>query len=155
MGKRVKYQLGDVFEIPLDDQKKGLGRVVHMDKPLIIIELYSVNPELEYSIEEIREAETLLTIWSANHGLRDGEWKIRGNVVLESNFKLPLLAKIDHFDPTRIFLVPSEYFMKENEREKSKIVTLDQKGNAQPYGVFDKKAVELRYIHELKNRELW
>ncbi|WP_349407793.1 Imm26 family immunity protein [Pseudalkalibacillus sp. SCS-8] len=147
---KFKNNVGDVFEIPIEINKIGYGRILIIDYPIIFCEFYNIIPSKKYTLNELKEKETILSIWCSNHGLRKGEWNVVGNIPIETEVILPYFWKKDAFNPNQILLVPGEYFMKEDEDAHSIVTTAEKRGDSQPYGVFGHDAVKIRYSHELE-----
>ncbi|MCT8975325.1 immunity 26/phosphotriesterase HocA family protein [Clostridium sp. CX1] len=147
MKKKGKYSVGDIFQLRVDEKgNKGYGRILKIDRPSIFIELYKLVPTMkEVALEEIRQLEPILMIWSTDTGIKKGEWNIIGNIPVLEEVKMPDFWKFDLFDAEKVIII------RNNEEF---IVKKDQIGEAQPFGIFGYEAVSIRYLHELRIREL-
>lgn len=152
MAKKIKYKVGDVFVVPLENGI-GYGRILIENRPFIFCEFYYITPSKKYSIEDLRDKKTVLSVWCANHGLNEGKWTVIGNIPIEDKLKVPYLLKVDLLNPKKKYLVPADVFMKDDEENYYIKATQDQIKNAkpQPYGLFGDVAAQERYTIELKN----
>lgn len=143
MAKKVTYDVGDIFEFTLnEDGKKAYGRILKIEKPTILIELYQTNSSNEIPLEQLSKVdEKVLTIWSTDSGIKKGIWKIIGNLP-PSDVKVPDFWKIDALTD-KIYLIRDDQTIE---------ITKEEIGDAQPYGIFGHEAVRLRYLHELKSK---
>ena len=146
MAGKIKYAIGDVFSLILDEKGlKGYGRIIKLDKPSVLIELYKIKPEKEYSLDELRDAAALLTIWSVDHGFKKNEWNVIGNIPLDGEIKEPDFWTTNAITK-KIMLIRGEEQIE---------ITKDEIENAQPYGIFGQGAVRIKYVSELKKYGLY
>ena len=47
MGKKIKYKIGDIFIVPLEENLNGAGRILKIDESTVFIELYHMKPVKE------------------------------------------------------------------------------------------------------------
>ncbi len=88
---KVEVNVGDVFQIPIDDARVGYGQVVlKPEKPILFICVFAMTtpPGASPDIDEIVHSDILLAGSTFDALFRNGQWKIVGNVA--SN--LPLIA---------------------------------------------------------------
>ena len=147
MAGRVKYKIGDVFQIALDDNgSSGYGRILLSDKPSIFIELYEVMPfTSELDINDIKNMKTLFSVWSTDNGLKKGIWIVIGNLPVEEEVKIPDFWTTDVFTD-KIFLIRG------SERIE---ISKDEVGDLDPAGIYGHEAVRLTYIQRLKAKCLY
>lgn len=92
MAKRVKYKIGDVFTIPLEDDLKGVGRVLKNNMEIIFIELYRMSPIKnisEFNFEVVSKEKPLVRCWCYDTFLTRGTWKIINNIPIKGNIDMP------------------------------------------------------------------
>jgi hypothetical protein len=137
---KQQYKIGDIFQIPLSESgKNGFGRILKIDRDIILIELY------KNTLNEAFLPEIILSVWASNLGLKKGIWKIINNIPVPSNYQYPIFYHIDA-------LTNKIYILSDESRTE---ITKDQIGNAQPSGIFGFESVRIRYVHELKNAGVW
>ncbi len=143
MVKKSNYKLGDVFEIEIENGRKGIGRILKIDEPTVFIELFKVNPKtcFIYNFEEIVNSPVLLSIWTTDIGLKKKIWNIVSNIPIEGEVVMPEFWKRDAINRDKYFIIRGNNTVE---------ITKGQIGNAQPFGIFGHDAVRLKYIHELK-----
>jgi hypothetical protein len=145
--KRVKYETGDIIEIVLNiNGVKGYGRILKIDNrnKTILIEFYKIKPVKEtINIFDLKGLDVILSIWCIDEGIRDGTWKIIGNIPVNAGFRMPDFWSKDVFNPSKILLYRGDEILE---------ITEDQIGTAQPYGIFGDEAARIRYEYELKIR---
>ena len=138
----MNYREGDIFEIELGNDIKGMGKVLKRDEPSIFIELYKMVPAAKIeAINESDKYEPILSIWSTDSGFKKGLWKILKNQPITEEVIMPDFWKKDALNHDKIIMIRG------NETFE---VTKEEIGNAQPYGIFGHDAVQIRYAHELK-----
>lgn len=145
---RIQYNIGDVFTIPLENtDKKGLGRILKLDKPLIFIELYKISSiDFEYSQDLIEHLEPILKIWSVDHGVKNSSWKIIGRSTVNGEVIMPIFYTKSTI-PNRFLLHYGEDRMPVTEEEVIRL-------KAQPSGIFGEEAVVIKYSYDLKKCNL-
>ncbi|AEY66724.1 Imm26 family immunity protein [Clostridium sp. BNL1100] len=150
MAKRVKYRIGDVFSIPLDDGVKGYGRIIKVDKPLIFIELYN-EKRLEdlNNVEKLNNCEVILSIWCVDGGIKKGNWVIIGNIPIDSNYKMPNFWTKSDATGNILLYKASDTF---DTLKDALIINEDEIQDAQPYGLYGDSAVQIAYSRELAKK---
>lgn len=140
--------IGDIFSIKLEDHSKlGYGKIIKIDKPIVFIDLYKVDTNKgNYTLEELQNANPLLSIWSTSNGFKKGEWNVVGNSSVNDDYEMPNFWMKSPSTGELILIPGGDVF----EAPKNTIkITEDQIGDAQPYGVFGDIAVKNAYIAEL------
>ena len=149
MAKRIKYSIGDVFSIPLDNDFKGFGRIVKVDKPLIFIELYKEKRLNDLnSVDELNTNEPILRIWCVDGGIKKGDWMIIGNIPVDSDYKMPRFWTKSAMTDNFLLYEAADTF---DELKNASVINEYEIGDAQPYGVYGDIAVKLVYTRELKD----
>lgn len=96
--KKIKYQLGDIFLIPLENGLNGVGRVLRKNKDTILIEMYHMKPikdESEYCYEEITKNKPLIISWTYDDGVIYGMWKIIDHKPVPDKIDMPYFVYDD------------------------------------------------------------
>lgn len=78
MGKNIRYNIGDVFLINLENELKGAGRVLKKDQATIFVELYKIKPirdKSEFDFEAAIKEKPISMTWCYDDGLKSGEWE--------------------------------------------------------------------------------
>ncbi len=91
MAKRIKYDIGDVFLIELENELKGIGRIIKKDEATVFINIYKklIKNIDELNFNELINEDILDMTWCYDDSLKKGIWKIVGNVAVEENFQMP------------------------------------------------------------------
>jgi Immunity protein 26 len=81
-------QLGDVFQIPVDDDHVAYGQVIASDEGIffhfvVFDGLHGINEEPD--IQAALRAPVILYLWSEDDCLRDGTWTTVGNAPVGPN----------------------------------------------------------------------
>lgn len=102
MAKRVKYDIGDVFLIELENELKGIGRVIKKYKATVFINIYKklIKNIDELNFNELINEDILYMKWCYDDSLKKEIWKIVGNIVVEENFQMPYFWTEDNFNHT-------------------------------------------------------
>jgi hypothetical protein len=98
MAKRIRYNIGDVFLIELENGLKGAGRVLKKDEATIFIELYKMKPindKSEFNFEIASKEKPISMKWCYDDGLRSGEWEIIDNKPIEGEIDMPFFWSYD------------------------------------------------------------
>jgi hypothetical protein len=98
LGKRFKYQVGDVFTFELERGLKSVGRVIKKDMATVFIVVYQVKPfknNIEVDLNRLTEEKPLKMDWIYDTGLKNGYWDIIGNIPAEENFEMPYFVTDD------------------------------------------------------------
>lgn len=77
MRRRNKYQIGELFLIPFEDGRFGVGRILKKSAATWFIELYKMiplNDPFEFNLNNIDMDQTVSKIWCYDEGFRNGEW---------------------------------------------------------------------------------
>jgi hypothetical protein len=154
MAKRIRYNIGDVFLIELENGLKGAGRVLKKDMATIFIELYRIKPikdKLEFDFNATIKEKPISMIWCYDNGLKSGEWEIINNKAIEGEIKMPYFCTYDS-GYKKYFLVKGTdtYLGEDTGIEISK----DEIKNYEPYGILDEIAVRNVYIKRLRNQNM-
>ena len=147
MAGRVRYKIGDIFQIPLDDNGNvGYGRILLLDKPSIFIELYEVIPSTsKLDINDIKDWKTLFSVWSTDNGLKKGLWIVLGNLTIDEEVKIPDFWTTDAFTD-KVLLIRGNVRIE---------ITRDEIGDLDPAGIYGHEAVRLTYVRRLKIKGLY
>ena len=153
MPKRVKYSIGDVFLIPLNDDLYGVGRVIVRDNDSCLFEFYQVEPlrsHKEIVVEEIRNLPSVLTRWAFDDCLKSGTWPIVGNVPVGEDFVYPNFwtKSVDN----KYYLIPGTN-MQLGDTERIKEISEEETQYAQRYGIMSPESTPRQYIRALQNSE--
>jgi hypothetical protein len=92
MAKRISYQLGDVFKLPVTEGFYGVGRILIIQSPALLVGFYELVVKNGDAIDigSLRGEEYLMRIKCGDPGLKKKEWEIIGNIPLEKKEPLPL-----------------------------------------------------------------
>ncbi len=92
MASKVKVQVGDVFQIPIDDSRWGYGQVVlQPEKNVLFICVFAATTESDQApdLEQVVRSDILLAGNTFDAKFNHGHWPIVGNLI--SNLvKIPL-----------------------------------------------------------------
>lgn len=93
MGKKPQVKIGDIFEIPISDNRKAFGQYVYFDQqqgPLIQIFDYILKDDEKVDLNKIVESKKLFPpiITGLFAAIRAKLWKVVGNKDIE-NFVYP------------------------------------------------------------------
>lgn len=99
MEKCVRHRLGDLVAIPLQDGRFAFGRLYN-DATIAILDHVSCDAP---SVAELAEAQTLFFAGVFDTAIKDGSWKIIGNIPFESEDGAwpPPRAIQDVLDPSK------------------------------------------------------
>jgi hypothetical protein len=98
LGKRVKYQIGDIFTFELERGLKAVGRVIKKSNTTVFIVVYQVDPfenNNNFDFRCLAEEKPLTMMWSYDTALKNGMWKIIGNIPVEEDFDMPYFRTDD------------------------------------------------------------
>ena len=98
MAKRIKYKIGDVFLVPLNEELYGVGRVLRKDHATILIELYRMMPIKsmeEYDYVKISKEKPLVMGWCYDDVIREGRWQIIDNREVPDKLDMPYFWTYD------------------------------------------------------------
>ncbi|TNJ60635.1 hypothetical protein FE784_35760 [Paenibacillus hemerocallicola] len=139
---RQKYRIGDLFVFKLEDgsDRNGFGRVVGLDKPSILVELY--EPMDINNIQITDAVKVLFTVWCTDTGITRGIWRIVGNFAIPTDHSPPKFYKSQALTD-KFFLIDGQETVE---------ITKEQIGDAQPYGIFGHGAVRIKYEHDLSKK---
>ena len=96
--KKIEYQLGDVFLVPLKNGLYGVGRIMRRDLATILVEMYRIKPikdEGEYCYKEMIKQPSIMLSWMYNTPIKSGEWKIIDNRVVPEKIDMPYYSYRD------------------------------------------------------------
>lgn len=147
MSKRIKYDLGDVFELQLDELgNKGYGRILKLDKPSIFVELFELIPSQDsVSLDILEKASALCSVWCTDNGIKQGLWNIIGNIPVLGEVVIPDFWTTDAFTK-KILLIRGD------ERIE---ITKERIGDLLQVGIYGHGAVRLAYIQQLQKKGLY
>jgi hypothetical protein len=92
MAKKVKYKVGDVFLIPLENGRYGVGRILINYMAVVFIEMYSITPindVLEFDFKEALKEKPISKRWCYDTFLKKGIWTIIDNKPVEGDIDIP------------------------------------------------------------------
>jgi Immunity protein 26 len=92
MGRKIRYQIGDVFLIELENGLKGAGRVLKKDEATVFIELYEMKPirdKSEFDYQTATKEKPISMRWCYDDGLKSGEWEIIDNRPKDGEIIMP------------------------------------------------------------------
>lgn len=92
MRKKIRYNIGDIFLVPLENNLYGAGRVLKNNRATVFIELYNVKPfkdKDEFIFENAVKKEPIAMGWCYDDGLIYGEWKIIDNRPVREDIEMP------------------------------------------------------------------
>lgn len=92
MAKKVRYKIGDIFLVPLENNLKGVGRVLKNNAATVFIELYRIRPinkAYEFIYEEVVKEKPIVMTWCYDDALRKGMWEIIDNKPVEKELEMP------------------------------------------------------------------
>ncbi|QAA31100.1 Imm26 family immunity protein [Clostridium manihotivorum] len=98
MAKRIKYKIGDIFLIPLDEQLNAVAKVIKNHLATVFIIIYKVKPikaDEVIHIDTLSDDNHILMRWSYDSALKSGEWKIIGNSSVSDEFEMPYFRTND------------------------------------------------------------
>lgn len=101
MARKVKYKIGDVFLVPLEENFYGVGRVLKNSKATIFVELYRMKPIQnadEYHFGNVSKEPPIIRHWCYDTGIREGTWKIIDYQPVEGEIDMPFFWKQDAGD---------------------------------------------------------
>ena len=155
MVKKVKYNLGDIARIFLKDGIYGYGKILLKKSPAIFIGFYDMVSKVEINVDLLKNKRFLLKIKCGDIGIKNGEWKIIGNIPIKEEIKLPYFWDKDGFTGK---LYIRKYKMTKNNplaigadfEEKPTSEKEIREKKAQPDGAFGWKAAEALLKHYLE-----
>lgn len=155
MAKRIRYKIGDIFLIPLENDLYGVGRVLKKDLATIFIELYHIKPikvASEFDFKEAKSKKPIIMKWCYDDGLRKGEWTIFDNKPVEEEIDMPYFWSQDIGD-MKYFIRKgsSDSFDTEGERIEIPKEDIDK---YEAYGIGNEISVRNKYIRRLKQASL-
>lgn len=92
MARRIKYKLGDVFLVPLENDLYGVGRILRKDEATILVEMYRIKPirDLsEYDYSEVTKEEPIMVNWMYDTAIKRGTWEIIDNQPVPEHIDMP------------------------------------------------------------------
>lgn len=92
MAKRIKYKIGDIFIVPLEDNLKGAGRVLKIDEATVLLEFYRIKPFIcssEFNYEEAIKDKPIVMAWCYDDAIRRGEWQVVDNKPIDIDIDMP------------------------------------------------------------------
>lgn len=98
MAKRIKYKIGDVFLVPLNEELYGAGRVLRKDHDTVLIELYKMMPVKsveEYDYVKVSKEKPLVMGWCYDDAIKKGEWQIIDNREVPDKLDMPYFWSYD------------------------------------------------------------
>lgn len=101
MAKRIKYKIGDIFIVPLENNLNGAGRILKNNKATVLIELYKIKPFIdssEFNYEEAIKDKPIVMAWCYDDAIRKGEWQIIDNKPADIDIDMPYFWHHDAVD---------------------------------------------------------
>lgn len=92
MARRIHYEVGDVFLVPLENDLKGVGRIISNKEATVLIELYLIKPvrdTSELNHEDAIKDKPKIIHWCYDDALIKGNWKIIGNKAINEKIEMP------------------------------------------------------------------
>lgn len=86
MARRIRYNIGDVFFIPLDENLNGVGRVLKKKNATVLVELYRMKPiveKVDFDFNKVQNCKPISTSWCYDTALKNGNWEIIDNYPVE------------------------------------------------------------------------
>ncbi len=151
MKKRIIYKVGDVLQVPLDEEEHmGYGRILLMDPPIILVEFYKVVSKTVLPLETFQGMDWFLRRYTEDAGIiTDKTWKIIGNIPV-GEFTLPLLWHKEYI--TEKYLLFRDPIYRKNAIETS--MEEIQRLRAQSGEIAGYKLMEKVLVRELKTASL-
>ncbi|NLD46555.1 MAG: hypothetical protein GX660_05075 [Clostridiaceae bacterium] len=155
MAKRIRYKIGDIFLVPLENDLNGVGRVLKNDQATIFIELYKIKPirdVSEFDFEEAIKNKPLVMKWCYDDGVRKGEWTIFDNKPVDEEIDMPYFWSQDCGN-WKYFIRKgtSDSFDTAGERIEISKEDIDK---YEPYGIGNEISERNRYMRRLKQAGL-
>lgn len=151
MAKRVSYKIGDIFLVPLENELKGVGRVLRKNHATIFIELYRIKPIKDISEFNYEDAIMEMPItrkWCYDEGLKKGEWEIIGNKIVDEGIEMPYFWTQDSGD--------MKYYIQKGTEDSHRTcgdyieIPKDEIHKYEPYGIGNEISERNRYIRKLR-----
>lgn len=98
MAKRIKFNLGDVIVIPLENDLYTVGRIMKSLHDSVFILVYKISPVKnadEINIDELYKEKDILMTWCYDTVIKKNIWPIIGNIPVEPDFKMPYFSTDD------------------------------------------------------------
>ena len=92
MAKKIKFNLGDIFLVPLEENLYGVGRVLKINLATVLVELYYMKPikdVADFNFDEAKMRKPIVMAWCYDDGLRNGNWRIFGNKPINEEIEMP------------------------------------------------------------------
>lgn len=86
MAKRIRYNIGDIFLIPVEEHLYGAGRILKKKERTVLIELFQIKPignNVFFDINSIKGNKPVSMNWCFDTAIKNGEWEIVNNFPLE------------------------------------------------------------------------
>lgn len=155
MAKRIRFKIGDLFLVPLEDNLKGVGRVLIIDQATVFIELYCIKPIsdiCEFNYEEAIKEKPIVMHWCYDDGLIKGEWQIIDNKPIEGEIEIPYFWTQDAGD--------KKYYIRKGTNNSYETfgdrieISKDDIYKYEPYGIGNQISERNRYIRKLREAGL-
>ncbi|MFC5702314.1 Imm26 family immunity protein [Cohnella faecalis] len=108
MAKRVKFQIGDLVSIPLENESFGsmVGRILNIDGGSVLLEVYRTHPianASEFDYDAVKDKRPILIMWCYNKAIKNGSWVIFDRKPVESYGDIYFYSEIstDEFSLTK------------------------------------------------------
>lgn len=155
MGKKIRYKIGDVFLIPLENELKGAGRVLNISKSTILIELYQMKPIKdvdEFNFEQAVKEKPVSIGWCYDDPLKNGDWHIIDNRAIEGEIEMPFFWTQDVGD--------MNYYIRKGTKDSYRTagerieISKEDISKYDPYGIGNEISERERYIKRLREAGL-
>lgn len=155
MTKRIRYKIGDIFLVPLEDDRKGVGRVLINSQATVFIELYRIKPindASEFHYEEAIKEPPIVRHWCYDDALRTGEWEIIDNRPIVGEIDMPYFWHQDAGD--------KRYYIRKGKRDSYRTseerieILKEETHKYEITGIGSEKFERNRYIKKLREAGL-
>lgn len=149
MGKRIRYKIGDIFLIELEDGLRGAGRIIKKDEDTIFVTLFKIKPlnsSNEINLSELLQKDIVGMTWCYDTALKKGIWEIVGNIPVEDSFEMPYFWT-DSSDGKYYLIKGGDTYSGSSE-----LIEVDKTAisGAYSYGISSEVGVVNYYIAELR-----
>lgn len=154
MAKRVKYKIGDVFMVPLNNRMYGAGRILKISKSTVFVELYempAVATPQEINESVIKNYKPLFMRWCYADIVRTGKWAIIYNCPIDKDVEMPYFWDYDIGYKKYFIQKGTDTFRCEGEMIE---IQETEKDNYENSGIDYGENIEREYLKKLEIRGL-